>query len=213
MTEGLKTAADLRSRLKGQHGVSLLEFAAIASVLAVILIAATDYGLSILARQEIQGAARAGAEFASERGYNVFGIREAAICSRGTETKTVTTVTYDKKGNPVYNSTSTEICTPFRFHTNTVVKVNQALPTDLPRPTCVCRGDFYAGSPAGIQGDGSYTCKTLPKCDGGSVTVERSAFAEVTVSGSYSPLFPWLGWSGNSNFPLTAKSVVKTFLP
>lgn len=197
---------------QNQRGVSLIELSVVAAVLVTIIIAATDYSLSILARQEVQSTARAGAEFASERGYNPIGIQEAALCSKGTQIETQSTTTC-VKSKCTTTTTSSKVCIAPRFHTGTVIKVNQSPASALPRPICACNGDFYAGIPADITSTGAYTCKTLPQCLGGTVPVSRSAYVEVTASGNYSPLFPFLGWGKQSSVPITAKSVIKTFFP
>lgn len=61
-----------------QRGLSLIEFAILSALLLAMLAGATDYSLSILARQEIHGAARAGMEFAINEGYDPKGIEAAA---------------------------------------------------------------------------------------------------------------------------------------
>jgi Flp pilus assembly protein TadG len=71
----------LRGRF--QRGLSLIEFAFVAGLLVILLVAGTDYSLSILARQEIHSAAKSGMEFAINRGYDPNGIQVAARNPRG----------------------------------------------------------------------------------------------------------------------------------
>lgn len=202
--------------VRGQRGVSLVELSVVAGILVTILIVVTDYSLSILARQEVHSAARAGAEYASERGYNPVGIVEAATCSKGTESQSTTVLVPSTKGGkttytPV--TTTSIICSPSKLQSITGVQVNGSLASSNPAPYCVCNGNFYGDRQLALGTAGAYTCKGLPTCDSGMISVQRSAYVEVTVTGSYAPLFPFLGWSNRSSVPITAKSVVKTFFP
>jgi Flp pilus assembly protein TadG len=58
-------------------GVSTIEFAVIASMLATLAIGILDFGMGLWQQMEVGNAARAGAEYASINGMNNAGIRSA----------------------------------------------------------------------------------------------------------------------------------------
>jgi Flp pilus assembly pilin Flp len=55
---------------RNQRGVAAVEFGLVATVLAVLLPAATDLALAIWANQQVGNAARAGSEYAAEHCWN-----------------------------------------------------------------------------------------------------------------------------------------------
>lgn len=59
-------------------GVAAVELAVILPLLIILVAFVTDLSLGILARTQVQNAARAGAEFATSFGYDADGIRDAA---------------------------------------------------------------------------------------------------------------------------------------
>lgn len=63
---------------RGQSGVAAVELAVVLPVLIVLIAFVTDLSLGILARTQVQNAARAGAEFATTFGYDQDGIKDAA---------------------------------------------------------------------------------------------------------------------------------------
>ncbi len=60
-----------------RRGAALAEFAIVLPVLALIVAMTTDVGLAALAQQQVRNAARAGAEYAANVGYNATGIQIA----------------------------------------------------------------------------------------------------------------------------------------
>lgn len=58
-------------------GVSAIEFAVVASLLAALAIGIIDFGLVLLTQMEVGNAARAGAEYAQANGYNSANITSA----------------------------------------------------------------------------------------------------------------------------------------
>lgn len=175
-----------------QRGLSLIEFAVLAGLLVILLVAATDYSLAILARQEIHGAARAGAEFAINQGYNVNGIQAAARNPRGT-------------GSPGLKFASIVSVTP------------DATTAGV---TCACYADFSANGisrppnwnvspPACSVGTADGLCPAPATTD---IKILPSAYVTVTVSGTYTPLFPayWVNLQAGK-LPLNATYVARTF--
>jgi Flp pilus assembly protein TadG len=63
--------------LAAVDGVSTIEFAVIASMLATLVIGMLDFGMGLWQQMEVGNAARAGAEYAAKYGYNSTGIQSA----------------------------------------------------------------------------------------------------------------------------------------
>jgi Flp pilus assembly protein TadG len=77
----IRGVAKQRSRsirlLRADAGVSTIEFAVIASMLATLAIGMLDFGIALWQQMEVGNAARAGAEYAAKNGWNSSGIQSA----------------------------------------------------------------------------------------------------------------------------------------
>lgn len=69
-----------------QRGIALIELAIVGMLLIFLIVAATDYSLVMLARQEVHAAARVGVEYAANNGFSSNGITAAVSRSKGTIT-------------------------------------------------------------------------------------------------------------------------------
>ena len=67
--------------LAGVDGVSTIEFAVTASMLATLAIGMLDFGMGLWQQMEVGNAARAGAEYASKYGLNTSAIQSAVTCA------------------------------------------------------------------------------------------------------------------------------------
>ena len=77
MIDSFRAVAKGIGLLIAVDGVSTIEFAVIASMLATLAIGMLDFGMGLWQQMEVGNAARAGAEFASINGYNSTGIQNA----------------------------------------------------------------------------------------------------------------------------------------
>ena len=77
MIDSFRAVAKGIGLLVAVDGVSTIEFAVIASMLATLAIGMLDFGMGLWQQMEVGNAARAGAEFASINGYNSTGIQNA----------------------------------------------------------------------------------------------------------------------------------------
>jgi Flp pilus assembly protein TadG len=77
--------------LAAVEGVSTIEFAVIASVLATLAIGILDFSMGLWQQMEVGNAARAGAEYASINGYNSAGIQTAVTSATGLSSITAST--------------------------------------------------------------------------------------------------------------------------
>ena len=67
-----------RTRLwAAEEGVSEIEFAFVAGILSMLLLAVCDFGLGFWEQMQVSNAARAGAEFAVKNGYDTTNIQIA----------------------------------------------------------------------------------------------------------------------------------------
>ena len=76
-----------------QRGSSAVELALVAPVLVYVMLAAADLGLSFMKRAQVYNSARAGAEYASLKGWNSSNISTAAQSATNLAV-TVTPTTY-----------------------------------------------------------------------------------------------------------------------
>lgn len=170
-----------------QEGLSLIEFAIVAGVLVILSVAATDYSLAILARQEIHSAARSGMEFAINQGYNVNGIREAVRNPRGP------------------NSPGLKLAT-----------IESIFPdADQKGVICACYADFSSGGGSGDPNWSATppACNgSCPPRAEKDLEIAQSPYVTITVTGTYSPFFTayWTNLQ-NGKVRLSATYVAKTY--
>lgn len=83
---------------RNQRGIAAVEFALVATVLGLLLPAATDLALAVWANQQVGNAARAGAEYAAintaGNGYNSSAISTAATSATSRSGVTATSTNY-----------------------------------------------------------------------------------------------------------------------
>src|SRR5215211_1632735 len=60
----------MRNRGDGIRGVAAIEFAAVGSVLVVMIIGTADFGMGFYRKMQVQNAAQAGAQYAMLHGFN-----------------------------------------------------------------------------------------------------------------------------------------------
>lgn len=157
---------------KCRRGVAAVELAVAMPLLLIVAVVTLDISLGILAKTQLQNAARAAGEYAVNNGYNVAGIQNAADLAVANSVFPITSA----------NVSSTVGC----FCTVSGTMVSN---TD-PAPQCVVTQCALAGFTTPI------------------------AFATITVTGSYSPLFPilWTALTSGSR-SLSFKIIVRTSLP
>lgn len=166
-----------------QMGLSLVEFALVMPVLVLILVAATDFSLAILARQEVHSAARAGIEFAINRGYDVNGIKAAALQSTGSgASRKFATI------NASGVSVSSAICACYG-------DISKSVGTP-------------SGTPLSCPTGSATKC---PSVSNGPQLLP-APYVSITVTGTYAPIFSGYWWFGlnNGQLNLSAKYVGKT---
>lgn len=171
-------------RFRRQSGASFIELSLVAAVLLLLFVAATDLSLSILARQQIHSAARAGMEYAIARGYDSVGIQKAVTNAFGPQSVGILRLaSIDESG------------------------VSSSL-------TCACYGALALGvSPNRDTTTGKYTCPSGASdiCSApaaGGVPIPLAPYVTVRVTGSYSPILK-LYWPNLTNgiVPITSTYV------
>lgn len=176
----------MRSEGQKQSGLSLIEFAIFAGLLIAALVAATDFSMAILARQELEGATREGVEYATNKGYKAEGVKFAVLKGRS--------------GNG------------FKLVSNVEVKptIVCACHTDLPSLAsgATPSGDQVPKTPTGST---SPECSGLCPVVGGEQSLRR-AYAIVIATADYDPFFAGY-WPGlqDGKVRLTARYIGKTY--
>lgn len=169
-----------------QKGLSVLELAIYAALLSGVLVAATDYSLAILARQEVHAAARAGLEFAINRGYDESGVKSTVMQSRGPNVTTL------------------------RFAT-----INPSDVSSTPRCACyvtTTTGVTLTAATSATPRNCSGICPLPPGVTSG-VSVQSGLYVTVNVRGTYSPLVPfyWFNLDANRKVPIQASYTGKAY--
>lgn len=148
-------------------GVAVIEFAVILPLLILLVAFVTDLSLGILARTQVQNAARAGAEFATTFGYDTDGIKNAADLAVS----------------------------------NTIVPIGTANVTIAIQCACTDTGAIVA------ETDTAPNC-SVTYCDGGAIN--STAFATITVTSNYTPIFSSLWSLVNGSKAITISIVART---
>lgn len=162
-----------------------MEFAFVGPLVVLLLAAATDYSLAIFARQEIHSAARAGMEYAVNRGYDPSGIKISIKKSSGAD--------FGYRFASVTDSGVTIFGPKCACFGQITAGVDPAPATAASTQSCDTT-DLVCGAP------------------GETVKLMRMPYVKITVTGTYDPFFPLL-WYGlkNGKLELSASYVGKTF--
>ena len=186
---------------RSTKGAVVVEFAVVIIPLILLLILATDAVLAILVSMQVQGAARAGGEFAINVGYDADGIKRAANNSLNTSATAI-------------DAAASAIGIP-----QTTISVTSTVYCGCPSGTSP-----YSIIPVAATGAAAaplcavYDATTYPggistKCSSGSGNMWPVAFAEISVSSSYRPLFGslFVRFLSSGLLSNTAKVTVVTF--
>ena len=94
---------------RNQRGVAAVEFGLVATILALLLPAATDLALAIWANQQVGNAARAGSEYAARRCWDSKTNAVSTTCATGVSTAATSATSGMNRASSV-TATSTNFC-------------------------------------------------------------------------------------------------------
>ncbi len=180
MTRALRPKATLRALLRlRRRGVAAVEFALAAPILLLLVLAAVDFGWGFYDGLQVQGAASAGAQYASMHAWDSGAITTAV------ETATPLGTLVGLGRDP-----TTNLQTPIQVCACPTASSGLNISATLP--------DFTTGTASCTQG--SYWGSHTTDCNGGT----WGLYASVNTQYAYFPMLPY-PWTP-SPLPLTAQA-------
>lgn len=133
-----------RLKLRGERGNAAVEFAIVAPLLVLLLVAVVEIGFAVRQKMEVHDAATAGARYAAEHGWDATAIAAAVVASKPSSGVTASPAPTLSCGCPSSTGIATAACTDTcsdgalaRSYVQVSASVTRTtfLPSALPLPT------------------------------------------------------------------------------